>query len=294
MNCVDSSNFAEGWVNLLAKIIVNGRGSSPRDQATKELIPAQLYITDMRNNILNHPARGLSFRFMVAEWLWITAGYHDVATIARYNKNIAQFSDDGVTFNGAYGPRIQPQMAYLLNTLQKPDSRQAVASIWTPNPGPSKDIPCTLTWQMFVRDGKLHAIVNMRSSDIWLGLPYDFFNFSMMSMEVAGSLNLEPGSMTFNLGSSHLYRRDLDKAMEVQDRSSEMDFVRTNPLPGLCPADLIFKTVDLMDDHTIARDHHWVWEEYRRVLRADTNKEALKILGDLELGDVHHDPTGVR
>ena len=75
---------------------------------------------------------------MAAEALWILSGDNKVETIAPYNKNIKQFSDDGIIFQGAYGPRIISQLDYVIESLRKDrESRQAVLTIWNPNPKPS-------------------------------------------------------------------------------------------------------------------------------------------------------------
>src|SRR3546814_5271713 len=70
---------------------------------------------------------------------------HRGSEIAPWNRHISQFSDDGVVFAGAYGPRINLQLDYVLNKLREdPDTRQAGLTIWRPNPQPSKDIPCKI------------------------------------------------------------------------------------------------------------------------------------------------------
>ena len=101
-----------------------------------------------------------------------------------------------------------------------PDSRQAVIEIWRPNPRDSRDVPCTLTVQWMIRDGKLHCLDSMRSSDAWLGWPYDVFNFSMLSLYILLMLKersaitlqhidlmarLQLGDLHLTAGSSHLY-----------------------------------------------------------------------------------------
>ena len=261
--------FAEVWFELLGCLYAQGKPVSPRGFETHELLGVQVRIDDMTNNILVHPARALSYRFMVAEWLWIAAGRDDVAGITKYNKHIAQFSDDGIKFAGAYGPRLLPQIPWLLEQLQKPHSRQAVASIWTPSPAPSRDIPCTLTWQLLARDGLLHAVVTMRSSDVWLGLPYDTVNLSLLTMGLAGELDLEPGSLVFNLGSSHLYDRDREKAGKVLAQPELLSCVSSPRLPGRPPAGDI---LDLRDN--LLRP----WSAYRDALEAKTNADALMCL----------------
>jgi thymidylate synthase len=272
---VHSDNFADAWFKLLGLIYEGGAPVSPRGYETHELLGVQLSVEDMRSNILVHHARALSYRFLVAEWLWIAAGRNDVAGITRYNKNISQFSDDGQIFAGAYGPRIAPQMPWLFEQLKKPGSRQAVVSIWTPSPQPSKDIPCTLTWQLLARDGVLHGIVTMRSSDIHLGLPYDFFNFSQLTSGVAGALGFVVGSLVFNLGSSHLYDRDRERAKAVLDDPTRLYCVRSPLLPGLPPAET------MLTDHLYdALDEPWL--TYGRALRAPLNIDALQHLEALD------------
>lgn len=205
-------NIYDGWVKLMREVMardivapVANTGASVR---THEVIGTSLCIEDALANIIHHPLRDINPRFMVAEWLWILAGRADVRTISEYNKQIAQFSDDGVKFAGAYGPRLECQWDYVIETLKNdPASRRAVASIWSPNPRPTKDYPCTLNAQFIVRDRKLHSIWTMRSNDLWLGFPYDFFNFSMLTNNLAAELGYSVGSLTLNTGSSHIYEQ---------------------------------------------------------------------------------------
>ena len=215
---VESNTFAEAWFSLLKQIESTGFIVRPRGTCTRELIAVQLTVTDMLNNILVHPVRGLNYRFMVAEWMWIMAGRSDVESIARYNKKIAEFSDDGKRFFGAYGPRLAPQWEPTIELLKQDHScRQAVMTVYASGDSAqkSKDTPCTLSLQLLVRRGQLHGIVTMRSSDIWLGMPYDFFNFSMICNYIGMRLGFPVGSLTFNLGSSHLYSQNAFEATEV-------------------------------------------------------------------------------
>jgi thymidylate synthase len=268
-------NFPAAWFALLGKLYEEGRPVSPRGYETHELLGVQVRVHDLRRNILVHPTRALSYRFMIAEWLWMAAGREDVATIARYNKQIAQFSDDGVKFAGAYGPQMLRQIPWAMQQLQeKPGCRQAVIQIWHPTPAPSKDIPCTLSWQLLARDGRLNAVITMRSSDIWLGLPYDFVNLSQLVSGIAGELGLETGELIFNLGSSHLYDRDREKASAVLAQPGLLERVTSPQLPGRPPAD------DILDSDTVALAEPWA--TYRDVLQSKTQAEALGYLRALE------------
>jgi thymidylate synthase len=202
---IRQKSIAFGWLQLLGTLLGDGKEYQPRGLRTKEILNVTLEIEDGLNNILVSKTRDLNYRFMIAEWLWIQAGLNDVESLAIYNSVMRKFSDDDQILSGAYGPRLMPQLPYILETLRKPDSRQAVATIWTPNPSDSKDIPCTISLQWMVRGGKLHCTANMRSSDVWLGLPYDFFTFSQLTNLISSRLGIEVGSVTMNLASSHIY-----------------------------------------------------------------------------------------
>jgi thymidylate synthase len=206
------------WRNLLNKIIDNGDIVAPRGKLTKELL-GHVTKFDMARPVVVDEMRKLGYRFMCAEAAWILSGDNRVATIAPYSKVISRFSDDGVFFFGAYGPRIRDQVRHVVAALvNDPDTRQAVIEIWRPNPPITKDVPCTLTVQFMLRDGKLDCFVNMRSSDVWLGVPYDWFNFSMLTGYVCLLLRdktgdaVRPGVMHFNAASQHLYEENRERA----------------------------------------------------------------------------------
>jgi len=214
------NNINESWHMLLTAIMEHGVNSKPRGMKTKEIIGYQSVI-DMNQPIITVPQRDMNYKFMCGEAHWILSGSNRVEDITRFMKAIAKFSDDGMMFNGAYGPKVIDQLSYVVQCLKRDaDSRQAVLNIWRENPGPSKDIPCTLNLQWFIRGNKLHCKANMRSSDAWLGWVYDTFNFSMISAWVAICLlndypGLELGSLFLSTGSQHLYENNFEAAESV-------------------------------------------------------------------------------
>jgi len=203
---------------LLANILWHGKVVKPRGQETRELIGVQLELNRPEYNILSPHVRKPSYHFMVAEFLWILLGMNDLAMIQPYNAVMRQFSDDGETLAGAYGPKLLEQLPYVLQTLtQDPESRQAVISIWQPRPRESRDIPCTVALQFLIRGNdtvapKLEMVTFMRSNDAWLGLPYDIFTFTMIQRYVALRLGVGLGTYHHMVGSMHLYEKDLELA----------------------------------------------------------------------------------
>ena len=122
---------------------------------------------------------------------------------------------------------VVDQLTYICDMLEEDhDTRQSLLTIWRPNPRASRDIPCTISLQWVLRDNKLHCIDTMRSSDAWLGWPYDMFNISMLSgmillmlrdREYRGTsddpigdndwtwCDVELGDIIMTAGSSHIY-----------------------------------------------------------------------------------------
>lgn len=219
-----SIDMNKAWLSHLYVLLSQGTSYPSRNGQMLEL-PQQTFFVDMNNCVLDIPERKMSHGFMVAEALWMNEGRDDLESLVKYNKRMAEFSDDGVTLKGAYGPMIMQQMYYVVHTLLKdPDTRQATMSIWRPNPTASKDIPCTVAMSFMLREGKLNMHVYMRSSDAWLGIPYDVFSFSMVCAQVCARYNLAralnanaimPGRLYITMASSHLYDEHIEKAKAI-------------------------------------------------------------------------------
>lgn len=201
------------WMDQVSMLSGQREEVSPRGIKTKEVVGCSIEM-NMRYPVVCCPLRKLGYNFMAAEALWILSGSRNLSFHPQISKKLAPYSDDGETTRGAYGPPFAEQLPYVRRTLSKDrDSRQAAVVIFPKMPEPSKDVPCTVAMQFLVRHDVLHTNVFMRSSDVWLGLPYDMFSFTMMSMYVALDLGIpDLGRLTVLLGSSHLYERDWAKA----------------------------------------------------------------------------------
>lgn len=215
---------------LLSTVALSGKTISPRGLATKEILGYQTCV-DMRHPIVAIPSRKINYPFMAAEAYWILTGQQSLLPLIDYCPKMAEYSDDGLTLSGAYGPRFLSQARYVAETLvADSSSRQAVMTTWERNPRKSKDIPCTVSLQWLLRDNRLHCIAHMRSSDAWLGWPYDVFSFTMMSCYIKLLIKqLEPvhdwelGNLRLMAGSQHLYASNETRAKEVYDSPYEDD-----------------------------------------------------------------------
>lgn len=211
--------------SALDKQASEGFTDDSRDGAVVgEILDAVFCVEDPTRNIVTSKIRNMPMRYAVGELAWYLAGSNKVDDISRFAKKWAEISDDGETNNSAYGYRILhkfgfDQWEYVQELIKKdPNTRQAVIHIKNASNKPTKDTPCTVYLQFFLRDNKLHMSVHMRSNDIWMGVPYDMFSFCFLQMKMAMELGVEIGSYTHYAGSLHLYNRDYaaaKKNMEV-------------------------------------------------------------------------------
>lgn len=218
-HCETVNEAWEYWYNELAEQAKRGKSDTSRDGAVVgEFINAITVIDDPTRMIVTSPIRKMPMRYAVGELLWYLSGNKSLTAIQNFTSAWDRMSDDGETVNSNYGEKIQyyygfDQWKYVKNCLCKdPNSRQAVINIRPAKnyvTTPTKDMPCTVCLQFFIRNNKLHLTTYMRSNDIWMGFPYDCFNFCCFLVKMAMELGVEIGTYTHIAGSLHLYERNL-------------------------------------------------------------------------------------
>lgn len=211
MFTIEVDSAEEGFIGLL-KSIKRAPLVCPRKFNTLEIVNACLVLSNTDNNIVTNPVRNMNHTYALIETLWYWSGRNDLGYLIGYNKKMSDFSDDGITLKGAYGPPFKEQLSYVKETLRKDrDSRQAMITLWKQCPKESKDIPCTIMMHFMIRDMKLLLTVYMRSNDLWLGFPYDIWAFTTIQKQVAADLGYAAGPYTHIVGSMHIYENDWPK-----------------------------------------------------------------------------------
>lgn len=261
---------------VISRVLKYGVTSAPRGRGVIEIdSPSVFTLTDPRRPLITTPVRAANYRFGMAEACWIAAGSNDLKSLTRHVTRMSEFSDDGDTLWGAYGPRVVGQLPHVIETLKRDrDSRQAVITTWRPMvEGPlvdgyentilleniggmngntpidvppnwdgaswrSKDVPCTVGWHFMIRKDKLNLTVFMRSNDAWLGTPYDLLSFTTIQRCVASILEVDVGVYNHVVSNLHLYTDQIFKAEEMLLSASTQ---RYSPLE-----DFKFKSIDEM------------------------------------------------
>lgn len=241
-------NFTEAYRDLCGALMSPGViESAPRGMKIREHIGASFEIADPIDRLPYVPERDFSLSYFIAETVWYLSGRNETDWIANYSSFWRKISDDGQTANSGYGARIfrpHPRIAdgkltqwqYVIDELRNdPDSRRAVIHIrtaWDSIPEHAQlDVPCTLSIQYLLRGGKLHSVVNMRSSDIILGLVYDVPFFTFLQELLARELGVAVGSYVHNSASLHVYERHYEMCEEIAQSSLHADRPRMPVLP---------------------------------------------------------------
>ena len=146
----------------------------------------QQYVMEVVNGILD-------FKIGDSENAWEYT-YHD---------RIVNFaiSPAGQSFN---------QLQFVIDELKRsPDSRRAVINIRDNSVDPFNSNPaCLQHMQFFIRGGRLHMKVLMRSNDAPEATFMNAFAFIMLQKHVADALGLPVGSYTHRANSFHCYEKD--------------------------------------------------------------------------------------
>lgn len=240
MIVLTAGSASELFTAACQAVLLNGRVVCPRDLTTTEVIGAHLCLTNPRRRLVDiPPVRVINPAFAVAEALWILSG-SDAPWIFDYNDRLRIYADDGV-LRGAYGPRLRrwdgqiDQLdAVRQQLIEDRDSRRGVIQLYDPSRDHRgyRDVPCTLGYRFFIRDGRLIMHTSMRSQDLWLGFPYDIFTTTLIHELMAGWLGVELGEYHHHVDSLHLYADNAEAAAASYRAPRALRNWIRSPCPG--------------------------------------------------------------
>ena len=186
-------------------------GKRPRE--TREIMATGFILRNPRARVVRVPCRPLNLSFAIANFLWTIRGDDNLEMISFYNDRARTFSPDGTRLVGSIGKRVFAfhginQLEEAMRRLKEDaQSRRAVIQMFSPTDlaSPPLDTPCSVSFQLLVRDERLHWITYMRSQSAAMVMPYDLFLFTMLHEAVAVTLNLRLGLYYHFCGSMHYY-----------------------------------------------------------------------------------------
>ena len=164
--------------------------------------------------VLFHAGRDANPIFHLMESIWMLAGRNDVEFLQHFNSKIGQYSDNGRSFNAAYGYRWRhhfgrDQLVDVIEMLRRdPTTRQAVIQMWDSDDltKQTKDKACNTQLVFDTRGGVLNMAVFNRSNDLWWGAyGANAVHFSVLQEVVASAIQMPLGVYRQISNNLHLY-----------------------------------------------------------------------------------------
>jgi len=240
------------YLDLLKDIRDNGASRGDRTgTGTRSVFGRQLRF-DLRAGFPLLTTKKVHFKSVVNELIWFLNGDTNTAWL---RENGVSIWDEWATEAGDLGPlygaqwRRWPtrdggsvdQLAYVLDCLRnRPESRRILFHGWNVEYLPDETLspqenvragrmalpPCHLLYQFYVQDGRLSALLFIRSSDTFLGLPFNIASVALLTHMLAQQADLGVADIVISLGDAHIYSNHSEQVNTQLSRTP-------GPLPQL-------------------------------------------------------------
>ena len=215
------------YLKLMAEILKNGRNKPTRGiHGIKSIFGYQLRF-DMRQGFPMLTTKKMPFNILLHELLWFVSGSSNIKYLQDHKIHYwDEFADKDLNLGPVYGVQWRrwkdpngetiDQLAWAIDQIKNnPHSKAIIVSAW--NPADLEEMrlpPCHTFFQFDVTKGKLRMELYQRSSDVFLGLPFNIAQYAMLLHMVAHLTGLEARELIISIGNAHLYHNHLEPAKE--------------------------------------------------------------------------------
>lgn len=225
----------QNYKDLVSNILLNGESRNDRTGTgtLSKFAPAELRF-DLSKEFPLLNLRKVSFHSILTETLWFLSGkcYH-TRYLQKHKVTIwDEWADNGYLGN-IYGVQWRnwqseftnniDQIANLIHNLQSnPTSRRHIVTAWNVAELDEMALPpCHWAFQCYVNNqNKLSLKLFLRSSDVYLGLPYNIAGYAIICHILANICGLQVGELIITFGDAHLYKNHLQQANEILKRET--------------------------------------------------------------------------
>lgn len=176
----------------------------------------------------------IDWRVPIDELLWFIRGGNNVKELN--SKIWDEWADSegnlgpiyGVQWRGM-GSSTTDQLSNVIESLmESPHSRRNVVSAWIPDDIGSMALPPCHTMFQFNLDSKrrLYTSLYMRSGDMFLGVPFNIFEYSVLTHMVARLIGAEARQLSVYISNAHIYHNHMDQVKEQLSRDVKRGFPR--------------------------------------------------------------------
>ena len=225
----DTGKKMKQYLELLNDVVTNGLTKGDRTGTGTKAVFARQYRHNLADGFPLLTTKKLHFKSIANELIWMLSGNTNIKWL---NENGVKIWDEWATEDGDLGPVYGEQWTawptkdggtinqidYMVHTLKtNPNSRRILFHGWnveylpdeTQSPqenarnGKQALPPCHLLYQAFVHDGHLSMQLYIRSSDVFLGLPYNTAALALLTHMLAQQCDLIPHEIIVTTGDTH-------------------------------------------------------------------------------------------
>jgi len=212
------------YLNYLKHILENGVEKNDRTgTGTMSTFGYQMRF-DLQKGFPLVTTKKLHLRSIIHELLWFLQGDTNINYLQENGVRIwNEWADEHGDLGPLYGAQWRTWKTAEGDTVDQikeaidlikhnPDSRRILVSAW--NVGELSKMalaPCHMLFQFYVAKGKLSCMLYIRSSDAFLGAPFNIASYSILTHMMAQQCDLEVGEFIFTGGDCHLYNNHLEQ-----------------------------------------------------------------------------------
>lgn len=235
------------YLNILDYVSKNGTKKQTRNGITYSCF-ANLLKFDISTSFPLITTKKMFFKGIVEELLWFLKGSVNSKILEEkgvniWKKNSSREYLDSIGFNnyeeGYLGPIYGfqwrsfngeiDQLKYILNELKLENSRRIIINAWNPCQLHQQALPpCHLLYNFFKDDNNgLSCMMYMRSSDLFLGLPFNIASTALLTYIIAKVSGLDVKNIAISICDLHIYEEHLS-AVEEQLKRTPFNFPQIN------------------------------------------------------------------
>lgn len=227
----------KSYLDLLTDVLENGAVKGDRTGTGTISVFGRQYRHDLSKGFPLLTTKKLHFKSIVNELIWFLSGDTNTKWL---NENGVKIWNEWATEEGDLGPVYGKQWTawptkdgdtinqidYVVNALKtNPNSRRILFHGWNVEYLPDEKVspqenarqgkmalpPCHLLYQFYVVDNKLSAHLFIRSSDSFLGLPYNTASLACLTHMLAQQCDLDVGEIVISLSDVHIYSNHMEQ-----------------------------------------------------------------------------------
>jgi thymidylate synthase len=213
------------YLDLIQDILEHGTEKGDRTGTGTLSVFGRQMRFDLADGFPMVTTKKLHLRSIIHELLWFLRGDTNINYLKENGVSIwDEWADENGELGAVYGSQWRSwgtadgrkidQIKQVVEQIKtNPNSRRLLVNAW--NVGELENMalpPCHYSFQFYVADGKLSCLLNQRSCDLFLGVPFNIASYALLTHMMAQQCELEVGEFIWSGGDVHLYQNHLEQA----------------------------------------------------------------------------------